>query len=48
MRVRRRVVEVVQKLVLRNEVIKVKGRVKVITVKKEDFYKVLKLTSLGF
>jgi len=36
----------VQKLVLRNEVIKVKGRVKVITVKKEDFFKVLKLTKL--
>jgi hypothetical protein len=37
---------VVQKLVLRNEVVKVKGRVKVITVKKEDFYKILKLTKL--
>jgi len=36
----------VQKLVLRNEVIKVKGRVKVITVKKEDFEKFLKLTKL--
>jgi len=36
----------VQKLVLRNEVVKVKGRVKVITVKKEDFFKVLKLTKL--
>jgi len=36
----------VQKLVLHNEVIKVKGRVKVITVKKEDFFKVLKLTKL--
>ena len=36
----------VQKIVLRNEVIKVKGRVKVITVKKEDFFKVLKLMKL--
>ena len=36
----------VQKLVLRNEVVKVKGRVKIITVKKEDFYKVLKFTKL--
>ena len=36
----------VQKLVLRNEVVKFKGRVKVITVKKEDFFKVLKLTKL--
>jgi len=36
----------VQKLVLRNEVVKVRGRVKVITVKKEDFFKVLKLTKL--
>jgi len=32
--------------VLRNEVVKVKGRVKVITVKKEDFDKILKLTKL--
>jgi hypothetical protein len=40
------VVEMVQKLVLKNEVVKVKGRVKVITVKKEDFDKVLKLTKL--
>jgi hypothetical protein len=40
------VVEMVQKLVLRNEVVKVKGRVKVITVKKEDFDKILKLTKL--
>jgi hypothetical protein len=46
LRVRKRVVKVVQKLVLRNEIIKVKGRVKVITVKKEDFFKVLKLTKL--
>ena len=46
LRVRRKVVEMVQKLVLRNEVVKVKGRVKVITVKKEDFFKVLKLTKL--
>jgi len=36
----------VQKLVLRNEVVKVKGRIKVITVKKEDFFKILKLTKL--
>jgi len=36
----------VQKLVLKNEVVKVKGRVKVITVKKEDFDKILKLTKL--
>jgi len=36
----------VQKIVLRNEVVKVKGRVKVITVKKEDFFKVLKLAKL--
>ena len=35
-----------QKLVLRNEVVKVKGRVKVVTVKKEDFDKILKLTKL--
>jgi len=40
------VVKMVQKLVLRNEVIKVKGRVKVITVKKEDFDKILKLIKL--
>jgi hypothetical protein len=40
------VVEVVQKIVLRNEVVKVRGRVKVITVKKEDFFKVLRLTKL--
>jgi hypothetical protein len=40
------VVKVVQKLVLRNEVVKVRGRVKVITIKKEDFFKVLKLTKL--
>jgi len=36
----------VQKLVLRNEIVKVKGRVKVITVKKEDFDKVLKTVKL--
>ena len=36
----------IQKLVLRNEVIKVKGRVKVIMVKKEDFDKILKLIKL--
>jgi len=36
----------VQKLVLKNEVVKVKGRVKVITIKKEDFDKFLKLRKL--
>jgi hypothetical protein len=36
----------VQKLVIRNEVVKVKGRVKVITIKKEEFDKFLKLTKL--
>ena len=36
----------VQKLVLKNEVVKVKGRVKVITIKKEDFFKILKLVKL--
>ena len=36
----------VQKLILLNEVIKVKGRVKVITVKKDKFDKILKLTKL--
>ena len=35
-----------RKLVLKNEVVKVKGRVKIITVKKEDFEKFLKLTKL--
>jgi hypothetical protein len=40
------VINVVQKLVLRNEVVKVRGRVKVITIKKEDFDKILKLTKL--
>ena len=39
-------VKLVQKLVLRNEIVKVKGRVKVITVKKEDFDKVLKTVKL--
>jgi len=36
----------VQKLVLKNEVLKIKGRVKVIMVKKDDFDKILKLTKL--
>ena len=36
----------IQKLVLRNEIVKVKGRVKVITVKKEDFEKFLQLRKL--
>jgi len=36
----------VQKLLLKNEVVKVKGRVKVITIKKEDFDKFLKLRKL--
>jgi hypothetical protein len=36
----------VQKLVLRNEVVKVKGRVKVITVKKDEFEKFLQLRKL--
>jgi len=40
------VFKMVQKLVLKNEIVKVKGRVKVITIKKEDFDKVLKLTKL--
>jgi hypothetical protein len=40
------VVEMVQKLVLRNEVVKVKGRVKVITVKKDEFEKFLQLRKL--
>jgi len=45
-RVRRKVIEMVQKLVLRNEVVKVKGRVKTITIKKDEFDKFLKLTKL--
>jgi len=36
----------VQKLVLRNEVVKVKGRVKVITIKKDEFEKFLQLRKL--
>jgi len=36
----------VQKLVLRNEVLKVKGRVKVITIKKDEFEKFLQLRKL--
>jgi len=36
----------VQKLVLKNEILKIKGRVKVIMVKKDDFDKILKLTKL--
>ena len=35
-----------QKLVIRNEIVRVKGRVKVITIKKEDFDKFLKLRKL--
>jgi len=44
--VRRRVSDVQQKLVIRKELVKVKGNYKVIIVKKEDFYKVLKLVKL--
>jgi hypothetical protein len=40
------VVEMVQKLVLRNEIVKVKGRVKVITIKKDEFEKFLQLQKL--
>jgi len=36
----------VQKLVLRNEVVKVKGKVKVITIKKDEFEKFLQLRKL--
>jgi len=36
----------VQKLILRNEVVKVKGRVKVITIKKDEFEKFLQLRKL--
>jgi len=36
----------VQKLILRNEVVKVKGRVKVITIKKDEFQKFLQLRKL--
>jgi len=36
----------VQKLVVRNEVVKVKGRVKVITIKKDEFEKFLQLRKL--
>jgi len=36
----------VQKLVLRNEVVKVKGRVKVVTIKKDEFEKFLQLRKL--
>jgi len=36
----------VQKLVLRNEIVKVKGRVKVITIKKDEFEKFLQLRKL--
>lgn len=35
-----------QKIVLKNEIVKVKGRVKAVTVKKEDFDKFLKLVKL--
>ena len=36
----------VQKLVLRNEIVKVKGRVKVVTIKKDEFEKFLQLRKL--
>jgi len=40
------VVKMVQKLVLKNEVVKVKGRVKVVTIKKDEFEKFLQLRKL--
>ena len=43
---RRRVGDVQQKLVIRKEIMKVKGNYKVIIIKKEDFYKILKLVKL--
>jgi len=44
--VRRRVGDVIKKVVLHKEIVKVKGNYKVILIKKEDFYKVLKLVKL--
>ena len=43
---RRKVGDVIKKVVLRKEIVKVKGNYKVILIKKEDFYKVLKLVKL--
>jgi len=43
---KRRVGDVIKKVVLRKEIVKVKGNYKVILIKKEDFYKVLKLIKL--
>jgi hypothetical protein len=45
-RVRKKVIKMVQKLVLRNEIVKVRGRVKVITIKKDEFEKFLQLRKL--
>jgi len=44
--VRRRVGDVIKKVVLHKEIVKVKGNYKVILIKKEDFYKVLKVVKL--
>ena len=46
MTVRRRVGDVIKKVVLHKEIVKVKGNYKVILIKKEDFYKVLKVVKL--
>jgi len=43
---RRKVDDVIKKVVLRKEIVKVKGNYKVILIKKEDFYKVLKVVKL--
>jgi len=43
---KRRVDDMQQKLVIRKELVKVKGNYKVIIIKKEDFFKVLKLVKL--
>ena len=44
--IRIKMVKMAQKIVLRNELVKVKGRVKAITVMKEDFYKFLQSRKL--
>jgi len=43
---KRKVINLPQKLVLRNEIVKVRGRVKTITIKKEEFEKFLQLRKL--
>jgi len=46
MTARRRVNHVQQKLVIRKELVKVKGNYKIIIIRKEDFFKILKLVKL--